>query len=82
MRTVLDTDHLPPGERTAAWAAATERALVGTSFSFPDADCFGARISATALGPAQVSATSYTQLLSYRSGRLIRASDPSCTRSP
>lgn len=76
MLTVLDTACLPPVERTAAWAEATERALVGTRFTFPDADRFGARIRAMPLGPAQMSTMSYTRLVSYRSRRLIRASDP------
>ncbi|UFR06707.1 helix-turn-helix domain-containing protein [Streptomyces sp. Go40/10] len=76
MMTVLDTSCLPPAERTAAWAEATAEALVTTRMRFPDPANFTARISAVALGPVQLSAISYAQLVSYRSARLIRASDP------
>jgi AraC-like DNA-binding protein len=76
MTTVLDTARLPSAERTAAWAEATALALVRTRLTFPDPDGFGARIRATELGPVQLSTLSYAQLLSYRSARLIRDSDP------
>lgn len=76
MMTVLDTTCLPPAERTAAWAETTALALVTTRFRFPDPAHFGARIRAVTLGPVQLSAMSYAQLVSYRSARLIRASDP------
>ncbi|MFJ4326831.1 helix-turn-helix domain-containing protein [Streptomyces tricolor] len=76
MMTVLDTTCLPPAERTAAWAETTALALVTTRFRFPDPAHFGARIQAVTLGPVQLSAMSYAQLVSYRSARLIRASDP------
>ncbi|MEU1012500.1 helix-turn-helix domain-containing protein [Streptomyces sp. NPDC005890] len=76
MMTVLDTSCLPPAERTTAWAETTALALVTTRFRFPDPANFGAHIRAMALGPVQVSAISYAQLVCYRSPRLIRESDP------
>ncbi|WP_030694363.1 helix-turn-helix domain-containing protein [Streptomyces globisporus] len=76
MLTVLDTTHLPPAQRTSAWAEATSLALVATHFKFPDPTAFGARIRTTTLGAAQLSTMSYAQLVSYRSPRLIRQSDP------
>ncbi|WP_063801666.1 helix-turn-helix domain-containing protein [Streptomyces curacoi] len=76
MMTVLDTTCLPPAERTTAWAETTALALVTTRLRFPDPANFGARIAAMTLGPVQLSAMSYAQLVSYRSPRLIRQSDP------
>ncbi|MFF4173337.1 helix-turn-helix domain-containing protein [Streptomyces sp. NPDC001744] len=76
MLTVLDTTCLPPGQRTNAWAETTALALVTTRFRFPDPAAFGARIRTTALGPAQLSTMTYGPLVSYRSPRLIRQSDP------
>ncbi|AJP00346.1 AraC family transcriptional regulator [Streptomyces cyaneogriseus subsp. noncyanogenus] len=76
MMTVLDTTSLPPAERTAAWAETTSLALVTTRFRFPEPERFGARIRAVDLGAAQLSELSYAPLLSYRSPRLIRRSDP------
>ncbi|MYR45873.1 helix-turn-helix domain-containing protein [Streptomyces sp. SID5910] len=73
---MLDTTCLPRAERTSAWAETTALALVSTRFKFPDPENFGARISATTLGPAQLSTMSYAQLVSYRSARQIRDSDP------
>lgn len=76
MRTVLDTTCLPSAERTAAWAETTSLALVTTRFRFPEPERFGARIGALDLGAAQLSDLSYAPLISYRSPRLIRQSDP------
>ncbi|HZG04090.1 MAG TPA: helix-turn-helix domain-containing protein [Streptomyces sp.] len=76
MTTVLDTASLPPAERTAAWEETTALALVTTRFTFPEPERFGARIRAMELGAAQVSAIEYASLVSYRSPRLIRQSDP------
>ncbi|GGZ82535.1 helix-turn-helix domain-containing protein [Streptomyces echinoruber] len=76
MITVLDTACLPPAERTGVWAETTAQALVTTRFRFPDPANFGARIRTMTLGPAQLSTLSYAQLVSYRSPRLIRQSDP------
>ncbi|WP_030693777.1 helix-turn-helix domain-containing protein [Streptomyces globisporus] len=76
MKMVLDVSCLPPEERTAAWAEATDRALVTTRFRFPEPERFAAQISAMELGPAQLSLMSYEPLQSYRTPRLIRQSDP------
>lgn len=76
MITVLDTVCLPPAEKTTGWAEITAQALVTTRFRFPDPARFEARIAATALGPLQLSAISYAQLVSSRTSRLIRQSDP------
>lgn len=76
MTTVLDTTSLPPEESTAAWVETTALASVTTRFRFPEPDSFGARISAMQLGAVQLSSMSYSPLISYRSGRLIRQSDP------
>ncbi|MCP9987720.1 helix-turn-helix domain-containing protein [Streptomyces sudanensis] len=76
LTTVLDTDRLPPADRTAAWAETTALALVTTRFRFPDPEHFGARIRTMTLGPAQLSDLSYASLVSQRPPRLIRRSDP------
>ncbi|MEU7280795.1 AraC family transcriptional regulator [Streptomyces sp. NPDC045431] len=76
MTTVLDTTSLPPEERTAAWVETTALAAVTTRFRFPEPESFGARIAAVELGAVQLSTMSYSPLISYRSGRLIRQSDP------
>ncbi|MER7762223.1 helix-turn-helix domain-containing protein [Streptomyces sp. NPDC097619] len=76
LTTVLDTSSLPGPERTGAWAETTALALVTTRFRFPDPDHFDARIRAAELGAAQLSVMAYRPLVSYRSGALIRRSDP------
>ncbi|MCQ0023096.1 helix-turn-helix domain-containing protein [Streptomyces somaliensis DSM 40738] len=76
LTTLLDTDRLPPADRTAAWEEATARALLTTSHRFPDPENFGARLHTVTLGPARLSDVSYTSLVSQRTPRLIRRSDP------
>ncbi|WP_244177816.1 helix-turn-helix domain-containing protein [Streptomyces atriruber] len=76
MFTVLDTVCLAPGEKTTGWAEITAQALVTTRFRFPDPERFEARMGAMELGPVQLSAISYAQLVSSRTSRLIRQSDP------
>jgi AraC-like DNA-binding protein len=76
MRTVLDTTGLPSNERTSAWEETAALALVTQRFRFPDPERFGALIRAMELGAAQLSTIAYAPLVSYRSARLIRQSDP------
>ncbi|MFF0747106.1 helix-turn-helix domain-containing protein [Streptomyces sp. NPDC004111] len=76
MQVVLDTSRFPPRDRTAAWEETSALALVTTRFRFPEPDKFGALIRAMDIGPAQLSQISYGGLVSYRSSRLIRQSDP------
>ncbi|WP_405674722.1 helix-turn-helix domain-containing protein [Streptomyces sp. NBC_01511] len=74
--TVLDTTCSLPGEATAAWEETTALASVTQRFRFPRPESFGARIRAVELGDAQLSEISCAPLVSYRSSRLIRQSDP------
>ncbi|MEU3983376.1 helix-turn-helix domain-containing protein [Streptomyces sp. NPDC026672] len=76
LTTVLDTAHLPPVDRTAAWSEATRQSLLPTRINFLDPDRVQARIETMALGPVQLSLMSYTPLSSQRTARLIRQSDP------
>jgi len=76
MRTVLDTTDLPSADRTTAWTETAALAMVTQRFRFPDPERFGARIRAMELGAVQLSTISYAPLVSYRSARLIRQSDP------
>jgi AraC-like DNA-binding protein len=76
LTTVLDTAHLPPADRAAAWGETTGHALMATRVSFLEPDQIQARIQSMALGPVQLSVMSYTPLSSERTLRLIRQSDP------
>lgn len=76
MDLVFDTSALPVGDRAAAWRESTARALVPTELRLRDAARFEARMHTTTLGPARLSAMSYGPLLSLRTPRLIRRSDP------
>ncbi|MFE4802066.1 helix-turn-helix domain-containing protein [Streptomyces sp. NPDC056708] len=76
LTTVMDTGHLPPADRAAAWVEITSQAMMSTRFSFLGPDQFEARIQAMTLGPAQLSVMSYTPLSSQRTPRLIRQCDP------
>ncbi|MFI1536280.1 AraC-like ligand-binding domain-containing protein [Streptomyces anandii] len=76
MDLVFDTSALPVDDRAAAWRESTSRALVPTELTLRDAARFQARIHTTTLGPARLSAISYGPLLSLRTPRLIRRSDP------
>ncbi|MEV7127608.1 helix-turn-helix domain-containing protein [Streptomyces sp. NPDC093260] len=76
LTTVLDTAHLPPADRAAAWGETTGQALMTTRVRFLDPDRVEARIQTMALGPVQLSVMSYTPLSSRRTPRLIRQSDP------
>ncbi|MFJ2022130.1 AraC-like ligand-binding domain-containing protein [Streptomyces nodosus] len=73
---MLDTAHLPPADRAAAWVETTGQALISTRISFLEPDQIRARIQTMALGPVQLSVMSYTPLTSQRTHRLIRRSDP------
>ncbi|QIJ61072.1 hypothetical protein [Streptomyces sp. JB150] len=75
-RTVLDTTGLSPDERTSVWEETAALALVTQRFRFPDPERSGALIRVMELGAAQLSAIAYAPLVSYRSARLIRQSDP------
>ncbi|AOR29932.1 AraC family transcriptional regulator [Streptomyces fodineus] len=75
LTTVLDTAHLPPADRLAAWVETTGQALVRTQIRF-HAPGGRASIQTMALGPAELSVLSYTPLSSRRTSRLIRQSDP------
>ncbi|WP_432086351.1 helix-turn-helix domain-containing protein [Streptomyces sp. bgisy095] len=74
--TVFDTSGLPEEDRAEAWWEVTALALVTTRFRLVEPESFGARIEAMALGTAQLSALSYSALLSQRTPQLIRRSDP------
>lgn len=76
MDLVFDTSALPVGDRAEAWRESTARALVPTELTLRDAARFEARIHTTALGATRLSAMSYGPLLSLRTPRLIRRSDP------
>jgi AraC-like DNA-binding protein len=77
LTTVLDTDRLRPADRAAAWGETANQNLIATRISFlGEADRIRARIQTMALGPVQMSVMSYTPLLSQRTPRLIRQSDP------
>ncbi|CAM5342494.1 AraC family transcriptional regulator OS=Streptomyces glaucescens OX=1907 GN=SGLAU_30770 PE=4 SV=1 [Streptomyces glaucescens] len=76
MKTVLDTTGLPAADRTTARAETVALALVTQRFRFQDPERFGARIRVVELGAVQLSTISHAPLVSYRSGRLIRQSDP------
>ena len=75
LATVLNTAHLPPADRLAAWVEITGLALVGTHLRFHEPDG-QASIQTMPLGAAQLSVMSYTALSSQRTPRLIRQSDP------
>ncbi|MCK7627805.1 helix-turn-helix domain-containing protein [Streptomyces sp. RS10V-4] len=75
LTTVLDTAHLPPADRLAAWVESTGQALVRTQVRFREPGGT-ASIQTMALGPAELSVLSYTPLASRRTPRLIRQSDP------
>ncbi|MFF0465474.1 AraC family transcriptional regulator [Streptomyces mexicanus] len=76
LTTVLDTDHLRPADRAAAWGETANQTLMTTRIGFLEPDRIRARIQTMALGPVQLSVMSYTPLLSQRTPRLIRQSDP------
>ncbi|WP_328473270.1 helix-turn-helix domain-containing protein [Streptomyces sp. NBC_00448] len=76
LTTVLDTAHLPPSDRAAAWVETTEQALMATRIDFLSPDRIRARIRTMALGPVQLSVMSYSPLNSRRTPRLIRQCDP------
>lgn len=75
LTTVLDTAHLPPAERLAAWVETTGLALVRTHTRFAGTDGRGS-IQTMTLGPVQLAVVSYAALSSQRTPRLIRQSDP------
>ncbi|MFF9128460.1 helix-turn-helix domain-containing protein [Streptomyces sp. NPDC014889] len=75
LTTVLNTAHLPPADRLAAWVESTGLALVRTQIRFHEPDGRGS-IQAMTLGSVQLSVMSYTALSSQRTPRLIRQSDP------
>ncbi|MFD8030491.1 helix-turn-helix domain-containing protein [Streptomyces sp. NPDC059717] len=77
LTTVLDTNRLPPTDRAAAWMETTGEALMATRIRFAvEPERIEALIKTMDLGPAQLSLMSYTPLLSQRTPRLIRRSDP------
>ncbi|MFI9604783.1 helix-turn-helix domain-containing protein [Streptomyces sp. NPDC052043] len=76
LTTVLETGHLPPADRAAAWVEITHQALLSTRLRFLGSDQLEARIQAMTLGPVQLSVMSYTPLSSQRTPRLIRQCDP------
>lgn len=76
LTTVLDTSHLPPADRAAAWVETTRQALMVTRISFLEPNQIKAQIQTMSLGPVQLSVMSYTPLQSQRTPRLIRQCDP------
>ncbi|MFF2653733.1 helix-turn-helix domain-containing protein [Streptomyces sp. NPDC058045] len=76
METVFDSAALPAAERSEAWLDTTSKALLTTQFEIPDTAAFQARLRAVNVGAAQLSSMSYGPLVSRRTPRLIRQSDP------
>ncbi|MFF4173319.1 helix-turn-helix domain-containing protein [Streptomyces sp. NPDC001744] len=76
MQTIFDSFELPVHERIDAWVETTALALVPTRFRFTDPERFGGRLRGVSLGAADLTAMSYSGLVSQRSPALIRKSDP------
>ncbi|MBD0842138.1 helix-turn-helix domain-containing protein [Streptomyces sp. TRM68416] len=76
METVFDSAVLPAHERAEAFEDAAAQTLVTTRIKVVDPATFGGRMEALLLGPAQLTRLSYGALLSQRTPRMIRQSDP------
>ncbi|MEV0678860.1 helix-turn-helix domain-containing protein [Actinosynnema sp. NPDC050436] len=76
MDKIFDSNDLAGPDRVDAWRHITSSALVPTEFHIPEPASFAARLDATTLGVAQVTALRYGSLRSTRTARLIRRSDP------
>ncbi|MFF0557927.1 helix-turn-helix domain-containing protein [Streptomyces sp. NPDC004266] len=82
MPTVFDTSDLPVEDRTAAWWELTSTALIPTDISFARGTGAGgaeearASILSLELGSAALSSMRYSPLVSRRTPRMIRQSDP------
>ncbi|MFD5319286.1 helix-turn-helix domain-containing protein [Streptomyces sp. NPDC127098] len=73
---VFHSDDLPAADRLAAWHEVVARSLVPSRIEARRHGDFHASLRAGALGPARVSASSYSSLRSRRTTRMIRRSDP------
>lgn len=76
METLFDSAALPAAQRSEAWLETTSKALLTTQVEISDSATFQARLRAMNVGAAQMSSMSYGPLLSRRTPRLIRQSDP------
>ncbi|MGK5531827.1 helix-turn-helix domain-containing protein [Streptomyces sp. URMC 129] len=76
MRALFDTDRLAPDERWDAWYELTRGVVMPTVLSCDREDEFRASAHAVALGPAHVTAMTYTSQRSVRTPAMIRRSDP------
>lgn len=74
--TVFDSTEVPAADRVEAWIQVTATALMPTRIRFVGPGNFEARIRAMPFGAAHLSALSYGSLLSERTPKLIRHSDP------
>ena len=78
MEKVFDSGDFPARDALAAWAEVTRHAVMPTAFRLVDIDTFDGWFKTMPLGPAQVSAMSYSSFRTLRTPRLIHASDPEC----
>ncbi|MEU1706663.1 hypothetical protein ABZ478_14815 [Streptomyces sp. NPDC005706] len=78
MEKVFDSEDFPARDALAAWAEVTRHAVMPTAFRLVDIDTFDGWFKTMPLGPAQVSAMSYSSFCTLRTPHLIRASDPEC----
>ncbi|MFI7360881.1 helix-turn-helix domain-containing protein [Streptomyces sp. NPDC050149] len=76
MDTVFDSSGLPAADRLEKWTEVTALSLVATEFTLSDPEKFAVRLSTASLGVAQLTELSYGPLLSRRTPKLIRRSDP------
>jgi AraC-like DNA-binding protein len=73
---VFDSACLPVKDRAEAWTDVTSKALVPTEIRVRDPETARLRLQHLPLGAAALSSLAYGSLLSRRSPRLIRRSDP------
>ncbi|MCX4399922.1 helix-turn-helix domain-containing protein (plasmid) [Streptomyces sp. NBC_00053] len=76
METVFNSDELPVDRRMEGWAETTALAMVTTQMRFLDPNHLTARLRVSSLGDMQLSALSYSSLVSRRTPTLVRRSDP------